>query len=109
MSKKSVRSVSILVLISFLALLLPKSLWHDCSHSDHLKTEQKGTKSGLSFSQGVEKCAVCDLHVPLLSNPLERMELAQNHISLKEKVCFRGSAVFGACYAEPLRGPPAMM
>jgi hypothetical protein len=108
MSQKRIRTVSTLVLISFLALLLPKSLWHDCSHSDHVKTE-KGTQSGLSFSQGTEKCAVCDLHIPLLSNPVGSMELAQKYVSLKEKVYFRGSAVFGACYAKPLRGPPAMM
>jgi hypothetical protein len=109
MSKKWIRSVSTLVLISFLALLLPKSLWHDCSHSDHLKTEQKDTKPKLSFNQGTEKCMVCDLHIPLLSNPVNSMELAQKPVSLKEKVYFHGSAVFGACYTEPLRGPPAMI
>lgn len=108
MSKKWARSFSIIVLVSFVALLLPKSLWHDCSHLAHSATE-KGTHSKAAIDQGIEKCYACDLHIPLLSNPLAHQPSIEKTVVQQSSNAIPQVVPFGIVSTTSLRGPPAEM
>jgi hypothetical protein len=107
MPKKWGQPVSWIVLVSFIILLLPKSLWHDCSHAAHTKTEHCG-KHSKHIEQSVEKCAACDLHIPLLSNPADRLAvnvhtpvIATSCTSVEGPLAAVSESIF-------LRGPPTV-
>jgi hypothetical protein len=109
MSRRWKKSVSLIVLVSFVALLLPKSLWHDCSHRQHTASEHSNKTSKHAIEQGVEKCYACDLHIPLLSNPVEGTQ-AVVHAFVADQISTRPvTAVFGIVEIQTLRGPPAGM
>jgi hypothetical protein len=102
------KSIAIFVLFSFIALLT-KALWHDCTHREHLKTPHSSEKSNHSFEQGAEKCYACDLHIPLLSNPVSAQHpFAQFFVSGKI-VIVSNAGQFGIVEIETLRGPPSGM
>jgi hypothetical protein len=65
MSKLVVRIFSSLLLVVFLGFLVPINSWHTYTHAHSFKHERSRT-DGLKFKQGVEKCAFCDLQLPLL-------------------------------------------
>lgn len=109
MSKKWGKSISWILVVSFLMLLVPKSFWHDCSHQNHFKTEKNTHHSKQAFEQGVEKCYVCDLHIPLLFNPengrVNNSNLFDDHLTnlLPE------SPLVNVSLSLSLRGPPVQM
>lgn len=107
MPKKWGQPVSWIVLVSFIVLLLPKSLWHDCSHAAHTKTEHCG-KHSKHIEQGVEKCTACDLHIPLLSNPTNHLA-AGVHVPVVTIDCMVVETPL-AFFSESLflRGPPTV-
>jgi hypothetical protein len=108
MSRSWKKSVSLIVLVSFVAVLLPKSLWHDCSHQQHTTAHSNKT-SKHSIVQGFEKCSACDLHVPLLSNPVESTQTLLRAFAADLIITTPGTAVFGIVEIQTLRGPPAGM
>ena len=65
MSKFTVRIFSSLILVVFLGFLVPINNWHAYAHKHSYKHETSRT-DGLTFKQGIEKCAFCDLQIPLL-------------------------------------------
>ncbi|MDR0802601.1 hypothetical protein [Fluviicola sp.] len=65
MSKLMVRIISSLLLVGFLIFLVPVNSWHAAAHS-HSSKPSKEHQGGLSIKNGIEKCAFCDLHFPLL-------------------------------------------
>jgi hypothetical protein len=65
MSKVIVRFISCVLLVGFLGFLIPMNNWHEYAHK-HSKKALSHHSDGLSFKQGIEKCAFCDLQVPLL-------------------------------------------
>lgn len=73
MSKSVVRIISSILLIGFLGFLVPINTWHALSH-DHKTTHQTGHAKGLTFKQGLEKCGMCDLQLPLLFHATESVE-----------------------------------
>ncbi|MNJ85043.1 hypothetical protein D3C87_25080 [compost metagenome] len=72
MSKLLVRIISSLLLVGFLGFLVPMNNWHDYAHQHTTKHFNDHT-DGLTFKQGVDKCAFCDLQLPLLfhESPVE--------------------------------------
>lgn len=60
-----VRIFSPLILVVFLGFLVPINNWHIYTHQ-HVTKHEASSTDGLSFKQGVEKCAFCDLQIPLL-------------------------------------------
>lgn len=109
MSRRWKKSVSLIVLVSFVALLLPKSLWHDCSHQQHTATEHTGKTSKHAIEQGAGKCYACDLHIPLLSNPIEGPQAIARTFVADLIITTPVTAVFGIVEIQTLRGPPAGM
>jgi hypothetical protein len=67
MSKSLVRILSSLLLVGFLGFLVPINNWHALAHS-HTSKHTSDPSDGLTFKQGFEKCALCDLQIPLLFN-----------------------------------------
>lgn len=60
-----VRIISSVLLVSFLGFLVPMTHWHAIAH-DHKAKNTTEHSTGLTFKQGIEKCAFCDLQLPLL-------------------------------------------
>lgn len=65
MSKLAVRIISSLLLVGFLGFLVPINNWHALAHN-HTSKHVNDHSDDLTFKQGVEKCALCDLQLPLL-------------------------------------------
>lgn len=72
MSKLAVRILSSLLLVGFLVFLVPINNWHAAAHH-HASGKVSDHPGTLVFKNGVEKCAFCDLHLPLLyhESPVE--------------------------------------
>lgn len=109
MSKKWCKSIVYVVLVSFIALLIPKALWHDCNHQDHQLTKKEHLPGKASVDQGIEKCAVCDLHVPLLSNPIQQTSATGSAIASAELSAISKDVTHAFPFTESLRGPPVEM
>jgi hypothetical protein len=109
MSKKWCKSIVYVVLVSFIALLMPKALWHDCNHQGHQLTKKEHLPSKTSIEQGVEKCIACDLHVPLLSNPIQHVSSAISVAGSVEIFALQSNLTYSFPLTESLRGPPAEM
>jgi hypothetical protein len=109
MSKKWCKSIVYVVLVSFIALLMPKALWHDCNHQDHQLSKKEHLPGKASVEQGVEKCAACDLHIPLLSNPIQQTSAANYAISSVELFPVFLAVTHAFPLTESLRGPPVEM
>ncbi len=68
------RIISSILLIGFLGFLVPINIWHTLSH-DHKTTHQAEHSKTLTFKQGLEKCGMCDLQLPLLFHEAESIEI----------------------------------
>jgi len=78
MSKSLVRIISVCMLVGFLGFLVPINNWHALAHH-HTSRHLTDHSDGLAFRQGVEKCAFCDLQLPLLFHEAVAMEITPNH------------------------------
>lgn len=65
MSKSLVRIISSILLVGFLGFLVPINNWHALAHN-HTTKHETGHSDDLTFRQGIEKCGLCDLQLPLL-------------------------------------------
>lgn len=68
------RIISSILLIGFLGFLVPINTWHALSH-DHKATHQAEDSKTLNFKQGLEKCGMCDLQLPLLFHEAGSVEI----------------------------------
>lgn len=109
MTKKWCKSIVYVVLVSFIALLMPKALWHDCNHQGHQLTKKEHLPGKTSVDQEIEKCAACDLHIPLLSNPIQHTSTADKAIGSSEQFTVVVSVTRAFPLTESLRGPPVEM
>jgi hypothetical protein len=73
MSKSVMRIISSILLIGFLGFLVPINNWHALAHN-HKATHQAEHSKELTFKQGLEKCGMCDLQLPLLFHAAESSE-----------------------------------
>lgn len=108
MLKHKNRIFAVVLLLSFTALLLPKSWWHDCDHGVQHAAVHKN-EQGKQIKQGYEKCAACDLQMPLLHEP-ERplvVTLIPSEF-VKHVVAFEG-ALHAIQLSVQSRGPPVEM
>ena len=69
-----VRILSSLLLVGFLGFLVPINNWHAYAHK-HKTSHLDSHTDGLTFKQGVEKCAFCDLQIPLLFHETTSTEI----------------------------------
>ncbi|MES2554873.1 MAG: hypothetical protein V4604_01920 [Bacteroidota bacterium] len=109
MSKKWCKSIVYVVLVSFIALLMPKALWHDCNHQDHQLAKKEHLPGKTSVDQAVEKCAACDLHIPLLSNPVQQLSTTSKSLNSSKPVAVIVAVTHAFPLTESLRGPPVEM
>ncbi len=65
MSKSLVRIISSILLVGFLGFLVPINNWHALAHN-HSTKHLTDHSNDLTFKQGIEKCGLCDLQLPLL-------------------------------------------
>lgn len=102
------RLLAVVMLLSFTALLVPKTWWHDCDHSiQHAREKSSGPEK--QINQGVEKCAACDLHLPLLSEPEQALTLTFVAVDFQPLVAtFKGS-LHAFQLTDHSRGPPVKM
>lgn len=108
MLKQRNRLFAIVLLLSFTALVLPKSWWHDCSHGIQHSSVKK-TEHGKQIKQGIEKCAACDLQMPLLHQPEQPLVIALLPLEFtKHVVAFEG-ALHAIQLPSHSRGPPVKM
>ena len=61
-----VRIISSILLMGFLGFLVPINNWHVLAHTHHTEKHPTDHSKDLTFKQGIEKCAFCDLQLPLL-------------------------------------------
>jgi hypothetical protein len=99
------RSFAWLALLSFMLMVTPKSLLHDCEHQHADRTEKSGKHAG--FSRGIDKCAVCDLQVPQLFSPQQQLSFHFGKIDLPEYAAAYEPASIAFSRLFRLRGPPA--
>ena len=109
MSRRWRSYLSLVVLVSFVALLVPKSVWHDCHEHAQFSHVDKHQHSGTSIQQGYEKCAVCDLHIPLLSNPVNAAGVSLTKSVAKTIGLLSVDPVCFVPLQHYLRGPPALV
>lgn len=109
MSRKWNKSFSWVILVSFILLLLPKSLVHDCNHGNHTQSKEHPVGSKTTIQQDVEKCAICDLHIPLLTTPLENHTAGIRYFIEKIAVSAPETPLFASTFVRTLRGPPSLM
>ncbi|WP_343633559.1 hypothetical protein [Fluviicola sp.] len=74
MSKSAVRILSSILLIGFLGFLVPINNWHAFAH-DHTIKQTSDHSHKLTFKQGIEKCGLCDLQLPLLFHETGSVEI----------------------------------
>lgn len=74
MSKSVMRIISSILLVGFLGFLVPINNWHALAHN-HKTTHRTEHSKELSFKQGLEKCGLCDLQLPLLFHEAENGEI----------------------------------
>lgn len=99
---------AVVLLLSFTALVVPKSWWHDCDHGFQHASISK-TEHGKHFKQGYEKCAACDLQMPLLHQPEQPLTVAIiSSIIEQPNASFQG-ALHAVQFSTHSRGPPVKM
>lgn len=96
--------VSIL-LLSFVVLVTPRTLWHNCAHEVKVSNHQKF--SGFTFEKKVSTCDFCDYDLSLSEEPLSFLRIKQR-ITFFEKPQFFSFLYFQYFDSQELRrGPPA--
>lgn len=94
----------LLVLLGFLVLLAPKELLHDCEL--HPVRKEIGEKNTTNLKQGVEKCAICDWHLPVLFPSKSQVKI----VSFEEQdIPYRfyfSASLLKASSNHQSRGPP---
>ena len=65
MSKSLVGLFCSILLVGFLGFLVPINNWHALAHN-HSTKHLTDHSNDLTFKQGIEKCGLCDLQLPLL-------------------------------------------
>jgi hypothetical protein len=89
-----------LILLSFVGLIIPKEIWHDCDGMHQIVTNQEHKSN--HFSKDTS-CAVCDFHFfPAVENeifeyaftkiihPNLELLLDEFNLSVKENISLRG-------------------
>ena len=74
MSKSVMRIISSILLIGFLGFLVPINNWHALAH-DHTAKHLTDHSDDLTFKQGIEKCGLCDLQLPLLFHEVSNVQI----------------------------------
>jgi len=94
------------LLLSFVVLLTPRSLWHDCTHEVEVSNHQKS--SGFTFDKKVSTCDFCDYDLSLSEEPYQVLSIKQQ-ISFVEKPSSLSSIYIPYFDNQELRrGPPAL-
>jgi len=74
MSKSLVRIISSILLVGFLGFLVPINNWHALAHN-HTTKHSTDHSDDLTFRQGIEKCGLCDLQLPLLFHEIASVQI----------------------------------
>lgn len=107
MSKLTVRIIASFLLTGFLVFLVPVNSWHAAAH-DHSFKPSKEQPGGVVIKNGVEKCAFCDLHLPLLYHENPVPIVYWNHSFDFHFLDFTGVELPVKTIHLKLRGPPVV-
>jgi len=99
--------IATFLLLSFVVLLTPRSLWHNCAHESAL-TYHHRKSVGLSFEKKVPNCDFCDYTLSLAEEALSFLRIRKRIAFSENQINF--SSLYVQCFdnQELRRGPPVM-
>jgi hypothetical protein len=98
--------IATILLLSFVVLITPRSLWHSCAHDLVSFHQQKS--EGFVFEKKIPACDFCNYSLSLATEPLSFIGF-QRQISFYEKpVVITSISIQYFDNQELRRGPPAM-
>jgi len=99
--------IATFLLLSFVVLFTPRSLWHSCAH-DLVASSHQQKSEGFVFEKKIPACDFCDYSLSLATEPLSFLGI-HRQISFYEKpVVITTTSIQYFDNQELRRGPPAM-
>jgi len=95
------------LLLSFVVLVTPRALWHDCAHEVDASHHQKS--SGFTFEKKVSTCDFCDYDLSLSEEPLSFLRIKQRITFLEKPTFYKSLYVQYFVNQELRRGPPTIL
>ena len=95
------------LLLSFVVLVTPRALWHDCAHEVDASHHQKS--SGFTFEKKVSTCDFCDYDLSLSEEPLSFLRIKQRITFLEKPTFYKSLYVQYSVNQELRRGPPTIL
>jgi hypothetical protein len=95
------------LLLSFVVLVTPRTLWHDCAHEVESSNHQKS--SGFTFDKKVSTCDFCDYDLSLSEEPLSFLRIKQRITFLEKPTFYKSLYVQHFVNQELRRGPPTIL
>ena len=94
------------LLLSFVVLVTPRTLWHDCTHEVEAAKPQKF--SGFTFEKKVSTCDFCDYDLSLSEEPLSFLRVKHRITILEKSRIYKSLYVQYFVNQELRRGPPTI-
>ena len=95
------------LLLSFVVLVTPRTLWHDCAHEVDASHHQKS--SGFTFEKKVSTCDFCDYDLSLSEEPLSFLRIKHRITFLEKSTFYKSLYVQYFVNQELRRGPPTIL
>ena len=95
------------LLLSFVVLVTPRALWHDCAHEVDASHHQKS--SGFTFEKKVSTCDFCDYDLSLSEEPLSFLRIKHRITFLEKSTFYKSLYVQYFVNQELRRGPPTIL
>ena len=95
------------LLLSFVVLVTPRALWHDCAHEVDASHHQKS--SGFTFEKKVSTCDFCDYDLSLSEEPLSFLRIKHRITFLEKPTFYKSLYVQYFVNQELRRGPPTIL
>jgi hypothetical protein len=95
------------LLLSFVVLVTPRALWHDCAHEVDASHHQKS--SGFTFDKKVSTCDFCDYDLSLSEEPLSFFRIKHRITFLEKPTFYKSLYVQHFVNQELRRGPPTIL
>jgi hypothetical protein len=95
------------LLLSFVVLVTPRTLWHDCAHEVDASHHQKS--SGFTFKKKVSTCDFCEYDLSLSEEPLSFFRFKQRIIFTVKPTFYKALYVQYFVNQELRRGPPTIL
>ncbi len=98
--------IASILLLSFVVLFTPRTLWHTCAHELEASNHQKHT--GYTVDKKVSTCDFCEYDLSLSEEPLSFFRFKQRIIFTVKPTFYKAFYVQYFVNQELRRGPPTI-